>query len=203
MSHLMARVCAACNFNPEPTEFQYRQRRPVDLTELPTSGHWQLPLPPRSPHRATTGLQRPMRAFSCPLARVDAPAVTCTRTWTLTGVTATAVYTRRVQTTVTRRYTPRYTPVRTTGVYWSRRRYLACHLTRLCTDLQAETAHGGGQACRSHPPRQPHQQQRPAAVCCLRLQVSTHPGQVTGQVPKAAPVHSCGLYWRALVCTGG
>ena len=58
------------------------------------------------PQRAPTCLQRPMCVPSCPLARVDAPAVTCTRTWTWTGVMATAVYTRRVQTTVTRRYTP-------------------------------------------------------------------------------------------------
>ena len=75
----------------ESTGFEYRQRRRVDLTELPTSVHWQRPSPARSPQRAPTGLQRPMCASSCPLAPVGAPAAPCTRTWTSTGVTATAV----------------------------------------------------------------------------------------------------------------
>ena len=40
------------------------------------------------------------------------------------------VHTPRVQTAVTR---PLHTPVHTADVYWTRRRYLACHLTwRVC-----------------------------------------------------------------------
>jgi hypothetical protein len=130
----------------ESTGFEYRQRRPVDLTEPPTSVHWQRPSPARSPQRAPTGLQRPMCASSCPLApwarplrrahargrrRASQRPPPCTHagtdgrymavTWPLHG---------------------RYTP--TTGVYWSRRRYSACHLTRVCTDRRAETAHGRG-----------------------------------------------------------
>ena len=100
------------------------------------------PQPPEGAH----GPAAPhVRLFMSPRP-VGAPAAPCTRTWTSTGVTATAaVYTRRDRRPLHGRYmavTHQYTPAPTTGVYWSRRRYSACHLTRVCTDRRAETAHG-------------------------------------------------------------
>ena len=111
----------------EPTRFEYRQLRLVDLTELPTSVHWQRPSPARSPRG------RPCGPAAChvPLFMSPRPC----------GRARCAVHThvdvhgrhgdRRVHTPCT---DGRYMPVHaSTGVYWTRRRYLACHLTwRVC-----------------------------------------------------------------------